>query len=214
MTNKIKIFLVDDHTLFREGLKFLLSNYDLISEIHEAENGKELLKNVSNVKPDIILMDIEMPEMNGIEATKESLKIYPECKVIALSMYANENFYSEMIDAGAKGFLLKNSKFEDVKKAISDVYDGKNYFSPEILEAIIKNLNKKKYKKTNTDLTKREIEVLYNICKGFSNQEIADLLYISKRTVDKHRENILIKTKSKNTAELVVFAIKYKIFEV
>lgn len=214
MTKAIKIFLVDDHTLFREGLNFLLSNYDLVSEIHEAENGKELLKNVLNVKPDIILMDIEMPGMNGIEATKESLKIYPESKVIALSMYAYENFYSEMIDAGAKGFLLKNSKFEDVKKAITDVYDGKNYFSPEILEAIIRNLNKKKYKKTNTDLTEREIEVLYNICKGFSNQEIADLLYISKRTVDKHRENILLKTESKNTAGLVVYAIKNEIFEV
>jgi len=214
MTNKIKIFLVDDHNLFREGLKFLLSNYDLISEIHEAENGKDLLKNVLNVKPDIILMDIEMPVMNGIEATKETLKIYPGSKVIALSMYGNENFYSEMIDAGAKGFLLKNSKFEDVQKAIVDVNDGKNYFSPEILEAIIKNLNKKKYKKKNIELTEREIEVLFNICKGLSNQEIADFLYISKRTVDKHRENILLKTQSKNTAGLVVYAIKHEIFEV
>jgi len=213
MTNKIKIFLVDDHNLFREGLRFLLSNFDLISEIHEAENGKELLKHVLKVKPDIILMDIEMPLMNGIEATKETLKILPETKVIALSMYGNENFYSEMIDAGAKGFLLKNSKFEDVQKAITDVNDGKNYFSPEILAAIIKNLNKKKLKK-NTDLTEREIEVLYNICKGLSNQEIADHLYISKRTVDKHRENILLKTQSKNTAALVIYAIKNEIFEV
>ena len=214
MTNKIKIFLVDDHNLFREGLKFLLSNNDLISEIHEAENGKDLLKNVLNVKPDIILMDIEMPVMNGIEATTEVLKIYPETKIIALSMYANENFYSEMIDAGAKGFLLKNSKFEDVQKAIVDVNEGKNYFSPEILEAIIKNLNKKKFKKKNTNLTEREIEVLYNICKGLSNQEIADFLYVSKRTVDKHRENILLKTQSKNTAGLVIYAIKNEIFEV
>lgn len=214
MTNKIKIFLVDDHNLFREGLKFLLSNNDFISEIYEAENGKDLLNNVLNVKPDIILMDIEMPVMNGIEATKETLKIYPKTKVIALSMYGNENFYSEMIDAGAKGFLLKNSKFEDVQKAIVDVNDGKNYFSPEILEAIIKNLNKKKYKKKNTDLTEREIEILYNICKGLSNQEIADFLYISKRTVDKHRENVLLKTQSKNTAGLVIYAIKNQIFEV
>lgn len=214
MTDKIKIFLVDDHNLFREGLKFLLSGNELISEIYEAENGKELLKNVLNVKPDIILMDIEMPEMNGIEATKETLKIYPEAKIIALSMYANENFYSEMIDAGAKGFLLKNSKFEDVKKAIADVNEGKNYFSPEILEAIIKNLNKKKHQKKNSELTEREIEVLYNICKGLSNHEIADFLFISKRTVDKHRENILLKTQSKNTAGLVTYAIKNGIFEV
>ena len=214
MKNKIKIFLVDDHNLFREGLKFLLSNNDMLSEIHEAENGKDLVKNVLSVKPDIILMDIEMPVMNGIEATREALKIYPETKVIALSMYGNENYYSEMIDAGAKGFLLKNSKFEDVTKAIIDVNEGRNYFSPEILEAIIKNLNKKKLKTTNTDLTEREIEVLYNICKGFSNQEIADFLYISKRTVDKHRENILLKTQSKNTAGLVIYAIRNEIFEV
>ena len=214
MTNKIKIFLVDDHNLFREGLKFLLSNNDFISEIYEAENGANLLKNVFNVKPDIILMDIEMPVMNGIEATKEALKICPKSKVIALSMHDSEKFYSEMIDAGAKGFLLKNSKFEDVQKAITDVNEGKNYFSPEILEAIIKNLNKKKYKKKNKDLTEREIEILYNICKGLSNQEIADYLYISKRTVDKHRENILLKTQSKNTAGLVIYAIKNKIFEV
>lgn len=214
MTKKIKIFLVDDHNLFREGLKFLLSNNDFISEIHEAGNGEDLLRNALIVKPDIILMDIEMPIMNGIEATKEVLKLYPKTKVIALSMYANENFYSEMIDAGAKGFLLKNSKFEDVQQAIIDVSDGKNYFSPEILEAIIKNLNKKIHKKTNTDLTEREIEVLYNICKGLSNQEIANLLYVSKRTVDKHRENILLKTQSKNTAGLVIYAIKNEIFEV
>ncbi|MCF8297335.1 MAG: response regulator transcription factor [Saprospiraceae bacterium] len=211
---KIKIFLVDDHTLFREGLKFLLSNFELVSEIYEAKNGKELIENLLIVEPDIILMDIEMPEMNGIEATIETLKIYPDSKIIALSMYANENFYTEMIDAGAKGFLLKNSKFEDVQKAIVDVYEGKNYFSPEILDAIIKNLNKKKDKKKNIDLTEREIEILYNICKGLSNQEIADYLYISKRTVDKHRENILLKTQSKNTAGLVIYAIKNQIFEV
>lgn len=214
MTKAIKIYLVDDHTLFREGLRFLLSNDDLISEIQEAENGKVLLENILEAKPDIILMDIEMPEMNGIEATKECCSIYPEAKVIALSMYANENFYTEMIDAGAKGFLLKNSKFDDVKKAIIDVYEGKNFFSPEILDAIIKNLNRKTYLKHNSELTEREIEVLYNICKGFSNHEIAELLFISKRTVDKHRENILLKTGSKNTASLVIYAIKNGIFEV
>jgi two-component system, NarL family, response regulator LiaR len=214
MTKKIKIFIVDDHNLFREGLSFLLTKNNLISEIHEAENGKDLLDRVLGVNPDVILMDIEMPVMNGIEATKEVLKISPNSKIIALSMYEDENFYSEMIDAGAKGFLLKNSKFEDVQKAIFNVNEGKNYFSPEILSAIIKNLNNKPHKRKKTDLTKREIEILYNICKGFSNQEIADLLYISKRTVDKHRENLLLKTQSKNTAGLVIYAIKMEIFEV
>ena len=210
----IKVFIVDDHNLFREGLKLLLTSLDFITEIFEAQNGKELLETVKDKQPDIILMDIEMPEIDGIEATKEVLKIFPDIKIIALSMYSDENYYSRMIDAGAKGFLLKNSNFNDVKKALKDVYKDKNYFSPEILEAIIKNLNKKKYKKKNTDLTKREIEVLYNICKGLSNQEIADFLYISKRTVDKHRENLLSKTQAKNTAGLVIYAIKNKIIEI
>lgn len=213
MTRKLKVFLVDDHSLFREGLKFLLSDHEMIYEVYEAENAEDLLNRVLEVKPAIILMDIEMPGMNGIEATNEVLKLYPDTKVIALSMYGNENFYTDMIDAGAKGFLLKNSKFEDVLKAISEVNEGRNYFSPEILDAIIKNLNKKKYSKKNTDLTDREVEILYNICKGLSNQEIADYLFISKRTVDKHRENILLKTDSKNTAALVIYAIKNEIFE-
>ncbi|MBN1112493.1 MAG: response regulator transcription factor [Bacteroidales bacterium] len=214
MTPKLKIFIVDDHNLFREGLLFLLSNSNLEADIYEAENGEQFLDKFQLINPDIILMDIEMPVINGITATYEALKINPELKIIALSMYGNENYYTEMIDAGAKGFLLKNSKFDDVRNAILDVYSGKNYFSPEILDGIIKNLNKKKYKKANYNLSEREVEILYNICKGLSNHEIADNLFISKRTVDKHRENILLKTQSKNTAELVVYAIKNKIFEV
>ncbi len=210
----MKVFIVDDHNLFREGLSFLLSRDNEIAEIYEAKNGRELLDNLIKTKPDIILMDIEMPLMNGIDATREALKIYPESKIIALSMHANENYYSEMIDAGAKGFLLKNSKFEDVKKAITDVNNGNNFFSSDILTAIIKNLNKKKNPKKEVVLTDREIEILYNICKGFSNNEIGEILNISKRTVDKHRENLLLKTESRNTAGLVIYAIKNKIFEV
>lgn len=213
MSNKLKIYLVDDHSLFREGLHFLLKDCTYISEIYEAKSGLELLKNIHKIRPDIILMDIEMPKLNGIETTKKVLELYPETKVIALSMYADENFYTEMIDAGAKGFLLKNSRFEDVQNAIKEVSEDKNYFSPEILKSIIKNLNKKPTKSRLSDLTKREIEVLFNICKGYSNQEISEILFISKRTVDKHRENILLKTLSKNTAELVVYAIKNKYFE-
>ena len=129
-------------------------------------------------------------------------------------MYAEEEYYSKMIDVGVKGFLLKNSQFEDVQKAILEVSEGNNFFSPEILDRIISNMYKKKDEKAILDLTEREIEVLYNICKGLSNQEIADLLFISKRTVDKHRENLLLKTGAKNTAGLVVYAIKNGIFEI
>jgi len=211
---KLRIHIVDDHTLFREGLKFLLSNCDFVSSIDESNNGKTFISNLSNNKPDIILMDIEMPEIDGISATKQALAIFPDLKIIALSMYGYEHYYTQMIDAGARGFLMKNSQFEDVQKAILEVAEGNNFFSPEIMDAIIKNLYKKKDDKHSSELTEREIEILYNICKGFSNQEIADKLIISKRTVDKHRENLLLKTESKNTAGLVIFAIKKGLFEV
>lgn len=213
MSKKIDIAIVDDHSLFREGIRFLLSNCNFIGQISEANNGKELLENYHKWQSDIILMDIEMPIMNGIETTKELIKQYTGCRIIALSMYADECFYTEMIDAGAKGFILKNSKFEDVKRAITEVYAGNNYFSPEILDSIIKNLNKTTSTPRNTDLSTREVEVLLNICKGRSNNEIAELLFISKRTVDKHRENILLKSNTKNTAELVVYAIKNGYFD-
>ncbi len=211
--SKLKIYLADDHNLFREGLAFLLLKMPEVEKVFEAENGQVLLDDIDKNFPDIILMDIEMPQMGGIEATRKILAKYPDIKIIALSMYANENYYYEMIDAGAKGFLLKNSTFDDVKRAIKEVNEGNNYFSPEILEAIIKNLNKKRQKPGN-DLTEREVEVLYHICKGLSNQEIADQLFLSKRTIDKHRENLLLKTQSKNTAGLVMYAIKNNIVEI
>ncbi|MRT94304.1 response regulator transcription factor [Ancylomarina sp. 16SWW S1-10-2] len=214
MSVKLNIFLVDDHSLFREGLRFLLANSNFVAEIKEAKNGQEFLEGLQNFKPDIILMDIDMPIMNGIEATLQAIKNDSHLKIIALSMYSDENFYTEMIEAGAKGFLLKNSQFIDVETAIKEVYNGRNYFSPEILSLIIRGLNRKTNTPINHELTKRELEVLLNICQGLSNQEISEQLYISKRTVDKHRENILLKTQSKNTAELVVYAIKKGYFEI
>lgn len=214
MTNKLNIHLVDDHSLFREGLKFLLSTCDFIGEIQDSENGKIFLDKLQTSKPDIVLMDIQMPELDGITASQKALELYPDLKIIALSLYAEEEYYTKMIDVGVRGFLLKNSQFEDVQKAITEVYEGNNFFSPEILDRIISNMYQKRTEKPNLDLTEREIEVLYNICKGLSNQEIADILFISKRTVDKHRENLLLKTNAKNTAGLVVYAIKKGIFEI
>lgn len=214
MNNGLKIYIVDDHSLFREGLRFLLSNCEFVSEIREATNGEEFLEGLKSFTPDIVLMDIDMPKMGGVEATKEAIKINIDLKVIALSMYSDENFYTEMIEAGAKGFLLKNSQFSDVQTAITEVFNGKNYFSPEILSSIVNSLSRMPTTPTNKELTKREFEVLLNICQGLSNQETAEQLYISKRTVDKHRENILLKTQSKNTAELIVYAIKKGYFEI
>ena len=208
------VILVDDHKLFREGLKLLLENLDYINNVDEAGNGKEFLKLVEKYHPDIVFMDIEMPEMDGIIATQQALKLFPDLNIIALSMYGDENYYSQMINAGAKGFILKNSGIQDVEAAIQTVISGNNYFSQQILNRLINGIGGKSKTNQSNELSEREEEVLYHICKGLSNQEIANILYLSKRTVDKHRENILSKTNAKNTAGLVMFAVKNGIIEV
>jgi len=204
---KISVYIVDDHQLFRQGLKLLLSNLNYIDNVFEAENGQQFIEQLSKNKVDIALLDIEMPVMNVIEAAKKAVEIHPGIKIIALSMYSDKNYYLSMVEAGASGFLLKNSSFQEVEKAIVDVYNDKGYISIEILNDILKNPPKNNA--TNQEeLTARETEVLKLICKGLTNHEIADQLRVSKRTIDKHRENLLLKTQSKNTANLVVYAIK------
>ena len=213
--DNLSVILVDDHQLFREGLKLLLSNLKMVKKIQVASDGAEFLDYIKQgAKPDIVFMDIDMPKVNGIEATQKSLQINKDLKIIALSMYSDEDYYTQMIEVGAKGFILKNSGIQDIEIAINQIMDGKNYFSQEILNGLLKNLNPKKQKTVKTELSEREEEVLFHICKGLSNQEIADKLYLSKRTVDKHRENILSKTNSRNTAGLVIYAIKNGIVEI
>ncbi|MDX9909965.1 MAG: response regulator transcription factor [Mariniphaga sp.] len=205
---KVDIYVVDDHTLFRQGLKLLLSKLDFVGKIFEANNGEEFTTGLKNNPVDIALLDIEMPVMNGIEAAKQAREIQPTVKILALSMYSDKNYYLSMIDAGACGFLLKNSNFDEVEKAIIDVCNDKSYISIEILNDILKYPEKGSFNVFDSDLTERETEVLLLICTGLTNNEIADKLVISKRTVDKHRENLLQKTQSKNTANLVIYAIK------
>jgi len=212
--NKLTVFLVDDHKLFREGLKLLLHGLDNVGEIKEASGGQEFLAAIEQKLPDIVFMDIAMPEMDGIQTTKKALENYPDLKIIALSMYGEEAYYTKMIEAGVKGFLLKDSDIQEVETAIGMIATGKSYFSQEILFKILNKSGDKKSVSKNSDLTEREKEVLYLICKGFSNHEIADKLLLSKRTIDKHRENLLLKTYSNNTASLVIFAIKHGIIEV
>ncbi len=210
----ITVFLVDDHKLFREGLALLLGNLLYIKEVKQASDGKEFLSKLAENVPDLVFMDISMPSMDGIEATRIASTQYPDLKIIALSMFADEDYYTRMIDAGAKGFILKNSGMQQVEECILSVVSGNNYFSPEILSGIVKNISRKAKTSKNSELSEREEEVLYRICQGLSNQEIADIFNISKRTVDKHRENLLLKTDSKNTAGLVMYAIRQGIVEV
>jgi DNA-binding NarL/FixJ family response regulator len=209
---KIKVFLVDDHKLFRNGLSLLLEGEKDINVSGEAENGQHFCEAIEKDLPDVVLMDIEMPVMDGFETTKTACERYPELKVIALTMFGEEQYYLKMIEAGAKGFILKNSDIEEVIKAIKTVYDGGTYFSQEILYNMVKNI-KEVRKETGppVHLSGREQEILDLICKGFSNTEIASELNISKRTVEKHRSNILAKTQTYNTASLVMFAVENKL---
>ncbi len=209
-----KIIIVDDHTLFRNGLKILLNNLKNYRVVAEASNGKEFLELLETIHPDLVLLDIEMPVMDGIEAAGIALRKYPGLKIITLSMYGEEDYYYQMVNAGVKGFMLKNSDIKEVKTALETVFEGGSYFSSELLENLVNNLKTiKKDKESHSELSERELEILVLICQGYSNQEIADQLFISKRTVDKHRANILEKSDSKNTAQLVVYAIKNRLVE-
>jgi DNA-binding NarL/FixJ family response regulator len=216
MSDPIRVVIVDDHTLFRNGLKLLLNSSQQIQVIGEAANGLEFLDMLKRIQPDIVLMDIAMPVMDGIEATRKAMAQYKDLKIITLSMFGEDEYYYQMIEAGVKGFLLKNSDISELKQAIQHVSAGKTYFSEELLLNMLKNNKAVKVseKPGEVNLSEREIEVLQQICKGLSNQEIAGVLHISKRTVDKHRANLLEKTNCRNTASLVMYALKNKLIEV
>jgi len=211
----INIIIVDDHSLFRNGMKLLLSSTGNFNVLAEASNGKEFLQLLETMQPDVVLMDIDMPEMGGIEATTKAMEKNADLKIVCLSMYGEEEYYYKMIEAGVSGFLLKNSDINEVKTAITSVHEGGKFFSQELLYNVVKNI---KTTQTNQELvenlSEREIEVLKQICIGLSNQEISQILHISKRTVDKHRANLLDKTNSKNTAHLVMYAIKNKLIDI
>lgn len=212
--NKIQILIADDHQLFRNGLKILLDAFDEFEVAGEAGNGEELITILENCECDVILMDINMPVMDGVTSTQNAIKIKPGVKVIALSMYGEEEYYYKMVDAGAKGFILKDSDISEVKEAIFTVYNGGNFFSQELLHRVIQKIKTRETETRMANLSKREKEILEKICEGLSNQEIANDLFISKRTVDKHRANLLSKTGSKNTASLILYAVKNKLIEV
>jgi DNA-binding NarL/FixJ family response regulator len=220
MNHKTKVMIVDDHDMFRDGVKLLFSTSDIAEVTAEARNGKEFLGMVETINPDVVLMDIAMPEMDGIEATKLAHEKYPNLKILALSMFGDEKYYYQMIQSGIKGFVLKSSGISELQKAVEEVANGKNYFSNDLLCKLIANLSINKtaseelHGDTKEKLSKREIEVLKEIALGLTNDEIADKLNISVTTIRSHRANLLSKTNSNNTASLVMYAIKHKLIEV
>jgi len=202
--NKIQVALVDDHQLFRSGINFIISDTDDIEIAFEASNGQEFLNFIDNYQPDLVLMDINMPVIDGVEATRRAMEKFPDLKVLVLSMFGEVDYYNTMIDLGVKGFILKDIDNDELLNAIRKVHNGGNFFSQELLLQLIKN----KPEDGSVELTKREKEVLELICLGFSNLEISEKLFISQRTVERHRSSLLFKTDSKNSVSLVVFAIK------
>ena len=217
----IRIALVDDHSLFRKGLKVLLSSRKDFSIVADVGSGEEFLEVLMQAQPDVVFMDYAMPQMNGAETTRRALEMLPDLKIITLSMFGDNAYYSDMMSSGAKGFLLKDSEFAEVVEAVDTVFEGGTYFSASLLESLSHSLRSTGATASVADdiaeadrLSEREIEVLLAICQGLSTQEIADKLFISKRTVDKHRANILEKSGCKNTASLVVYAIRNRFVEI
>jgi DNA-binding NarL/FixJ family response regulator len=209
----IHIFIVDDHTLFRDGLNLVISNLNPAYKISEASNGQEFLSSLELNVPDIVLMDINMPVMNGMETTKRALEIFPDLKIIAVTMYGEENYFLQMIEAGVKGIILKKSGKFELEQAILEVLDGGNFFSQEIMQKMAVRLNRQ-ISNRHEMLSKRELEVLVKVCKGKANSDIAEELFISPKTVEVHKSNIFRKTGVRNSAQLVIYAIKKGFIEI
>lgn len=210
-----KIIITDDHQIFRQGLKSLIVKEEIAEVVAEASNGREFLDLLTVHRPDLVLMDIGMPEMDGVEATRKALEIDPNLRILVLSNFGDEVHYFKIIQAGARGFVLKTSGIHELQIAIESVLAGESYFSNELLRKIVANIkpgiSDEAYRNAEDKPTKRELEVLQLVSNGLSNDEIAEKLNISVTTVKGHRSNLLMKTGTKNTAGLIMYAIKNRI---
>lgn len=213
----IQVLLVDDHDIVRDGIRSLLEDEIGFTIVGEASNGIEALEACDNTEIDIVVMDVSMPKMNGIEATKKIKEKHPDLKILALTMMDEDEHIRKMIEAGASGYLLKSSDKQEFIDALTSVLGGQHYFSNDAAHSVMMNLVRGNTQDNNTDpahVTDRELEVLELIVREYTNQEIADKLYISIRTVDAHRRNLLQKTGAKNTAGLVKYAIKHDLVDI
>jgi len=214
----IKIAIADDHKLFREGLRFLMDQMDDLEVVFEASNGKELLEQMENHEPDVLLLDLDMPEVDGLEALKQLRPKFPNLGIIILTMHSDSKMVAYLMELGANSYLLKDTSPEEFRKAISSVIQEGFYFNKMVSQAMLTGLkgqSKKKPTLNDTEtLTTREIEVLELICQEYTAKEIAEKIFISHRTVEGHRKNLIEKLGVKNTAGLIVKAIKEGIIEV
>jgi DNA-binding NarL/FixJ family response regulator len=217
---KIKIILVDDHQLVRDGIKALLGGIPEISVIGEAANGDELFTKLNTLKPDLLIMDISLPGISGIELTRKVCIGYPEIKTLILSMYNNEEFIFNSLKAGAKGYLPKNTTRDELLKAILAIRNGEEFYGESISRIMLKSYVKRAIDEERPSetpgemLTSRELEILKLYAEGFINKEISDKLAISIRTVETHKNHIMRKLGLKSTVEMVKYAIRNKIVEI
>lgn len=214
----IKLGIVDDHKIFRNGLKATLEDCEDFDLILEASNGKELMGLLTTQTPDVLLMDIKMPEMDGIQTASAVHQHYKNIKILALSMFNEDKYIVDMMKAGASGYLLKNAEPEEIIEAVSTVHNKGFYFNEHLSITLIKQLMGNDHSESVTqnkaDLNEREIEVLKLVCQECSNQEIADRIFLSVRTVEGYRARLFEKTGSKNLVGLVIYAIKRGIINV
>jgi two-component system response regulator NreC len=212
MSQRVRIVIAEDHTILREGLRSLLSSNPIFEIVGEAEDGREAIRCVEKFKPDLILTDLSMPRMNGMEAIKEIKKESPATKVLVLTVHRAEEYILATFRAGADGYILKDSTHSELVMAVKNVLSGKHYISPEISEKVIEGyLEGKKTLKSRTSwetLTQREREILKLIAEGYKNKKIAEDLCISVKTVEKHRANLMEKLDLHNIQALTTFAIE------
>jgi DNA-binding NarL/FixJ family response regulator len=209
-----KIAIVEDHDFYRNGLCLALKRMKFIEIAFEAVNGKDFLDKQKTNPADIVLLDIMMPVMGGYEVVKEAKLNYPDLKIVILTMLDEDENISNFIDAGVQGYLLKNIDHKGLEIALKAIIEGQNYYSIELMSYFTRRLKETdSNSKKNTGLTTRELEILQLVYEGLTNQEIADKLYISIRTVTNHRFNLNSKTSSKNTAGLISYGLKHKLLQ-
>lgn len=212
----VRVIIADDHAIFRDGLKHALSSEENIKMVGEAADGKELVQLVVDHSPDVILTDIRMPVMDGISATKKILEICPEVSIIGLSMFDDEGHIVDMLEAGARGYLLKNADKIEIIEAINTVFQGELYYCKHTSFTLAKMISSSKFnphkKREKFEFSERELEIIHLICEQLTNKEIAEKLYLSTRTVEGHRLKIQEKMHAKNTAGIVITAMKLGLY--
>jgi DNA-binding NarL/FixJ family response regulator len=214
----IRIVLADDHEIFRDGFKVMIKKQPSVQLVGEAADGEELIRQTRQLRPDVVITDIKMPVMDGVEATKQLTSEFPEIGIIALSMFDEENLIVEMLEAGAKGYLLKNAHKDEIMEAIKTVDRNHTYYcngtSARLANMIAKSTFRPSTRVVKPEFSEKEVAVIRYICQEMSNKEIASNLNLSIRTIEGYRDRILEKIGARNAAGIVVYAIKNNIYTV